>query len=566
MRIKFAPLKITCALLGGLLLFHPWLLWGQDESPVRPQESRPKLPDFESPVDEKILPDIAIPKGFDTKGLSAGAEVSIRAFQLVGNTLLSEEDIKKLTGPYLNRKVSFAQLEQLRDQITTTYIRRGYVNSGALIPSQEIKDGIFVFQVIEGQLTDIDIRTDGRFRKSYFENRLKRYTGKPLNVFDLEQRLQLFQIDERIERFQANLLPGDARGESRLTANVKEANPFKVRLGFDNYQPPSVGSYRGRLTLAHGNVLGFGDRASATYSGSEGLHTIEALYEIPVNAYDTTVDVHFRRGWGEVVEAPFDTLDIDSDSYTIGSTVRHPILRSLRNTFAVFLTGEYRRSETFLLGAPFSFSSGPDSGVSEAAVLRFGQDYLHRDPNQVIAARSTFSFGLDALGATQNAGNVPDGQFFTWLGQLQWAHRLPFLKSQLIFRGDAQLSDSPLLGLEQFVVGGHASVRGYRENELVRDNGTAGSLEIRVPVWQRNNGASFVELLTFADAGHSWNTGRPNTGQKTLLSAGLGARVGFTEDILLQFHWAHQFRDVPEKSEHDLQDSGIHFSLTATFD
>ncbi len=553
-------------LISGLLLLKPVLLLGQDESPVRPQEQRPKLPAFQPPVKEKILPDIAIPKGFDTKGLSAGAEITVRAFQLVGNTLLTQEDIRTLTAPYLNRKVSLAELEQLRDRITSTYISRGYVNSGAVIPSQEIKDGIFVYQIIEGQLTGIDIKTDGRFRKSYFENRLQRFTGKPLNVFDLEKRLQLFQADERIERFQANLLPGDARGESRLTANIKEANPFKVRLGFDNYQPPSVGAYRGRLTLAHDNVFGIGDRASATYSGSEGLHTIEAFYEIPINTYDTTVDVHFRRGWGEVVEAPFDALDIDSDSYTIGSTLRHPLVRSLRNTFGVFLTGEYRRTETFLLGAPFSFSAGPDSGVSEVAVLRFGQDYLHRDPDQVFAARSTFSFGLDALGATQNPGNIPDGEFFTWLGQVQWAHRLPFLKSQIIFRGDAQLSDSPLLGLEQFVVGGHASVRGYRENELVRDNGTSGSLEIRVPVWQRNNGASFVELLTFADAGHSWNTGRPNTGQKTLLSAGLGARVGFTDDILLQFHWGHQFRDVPDKSEHDLQDNGIHLSLTATFD
>ena len=564
MRIAAAWSIRGCALFLGLLLLHPWQLWGQDESPVRPV--RPKLPDFETLDREKILPDIPIPKRFDTKGLAAGKELTIRAFQLVGNTLLSKEDIQKLTGPYLNREVSFSELEQLRDRITTTYIKRGYVNSGAIIPSQEIKDGIFVFQIVEGQLTDIDIQTDGRFRESYFVDRLKRYTGKPLNVFDLEKRLQLFQVDERIDKFQANLLPGDARGESRLTANVKEANPFKVKLGFDNYQPPSVGAYRGRLTLAHDNVLGFGDRASATYSGSEGLHTIEAFYEIPVNTHDTTVDVHFRRGWGEVVEAPFDALDIDSDSYTIGSTIRHPLVRSLRNTFGLFLTGEYRRSETFLLGAPFSFSAGPDSGVSEVAVLRFGQDYLHRDSDQVFAARSTFSFGLDAFGATQNSGNIPDGQFFTWLGQLQWAHRLPFMKAQLILRGDVQLSDSSLLGLEQFVVGGHASVRGYRENELVRDNGTAGSLEVRVPVWQRNNGASFVELLTFADAGHSWNTDRPNTGQKTLLSAGLGARVGFTEDILFQFHWAHQFRDVPDKSEYDLQDDGIHLSLTATFD
>ena len=51
-------------------------------------------------------------------------------------------------------------------------------------------------------------------------------------------------------------------------------------------------------------------------------------------------------------------------------------------------------------------------------------DWLDQGQQQAVALRSTFSGGLDALGATENPGEVPDGQFFAWLGQAQWVRRI----------------------------------------------------------------------------------------------------------------------------------------------
>jgi hypothetical protein len=65
---------------------------------------------------------------------------------------------------------------------------------------------------------------------------------------------------------------------------------------------------------------------------------------------------------------------------------------------------------------PFSFSEGPQDGKSKVAVLRLFQDWVNRDAKRVLAARSQFSIGLNAFGATKNDGSVPDGQFFAWLG------------------------------------------------------------------------------------------------------------------------------------------------------
>jgi hemolysin activation/secretion protein len=40
---------------------------------------------------------------------------------------------------------------------------------------------------------------------------------------------------------------------------------------------------------------------------------------------------------------------------------------------------------------------------------------------------------------------------------------------QYVLRNDLQLAKDPLLPLEQFTVGGASTVRGYRENQLVKD-------------------------------------------------------------------------------------------------
>ena len=111
-----------------------------------------------------------------------------------------------------------------------------------------------------------------------------------------------------------------------------------------------------------------------------------------------------------------------------------------------------------------------------------------------------FSFGLDAFGATVNQTGLPDGIFFAWLGQFQWVQRfsqfswvqglgqypwvqrLGLLDSYAIFRSSFQYSDAPLLSLEQVSIGGRYSVRGYRENTMLRDRAALSSLEMRVPV------------------------------------------------------------------------------------
>jgi hemolysin activation/secretion protein len=484
--------------------------------------------------------------------------------RVTGNTVFSDDEINDLVSPFVGRELGFADLELLRDRLTHAYIQRGYVSSGALIPAQSLANGVLEVQLVEAALEAVVVETDGRFRPAYFRKRLEGAVTNPVNVYQIEEYLQVLQQDRRIRAVQAALVPGERRGESLLRVQVAENSWWHAQLEGGNYSSPAIGEARGRASVVVDNLTGWGDRLWTEYKGGEGLNDLWASYSVPVSLWDTKVELHLQRTWSEVVESPFDPLNIKARTATYGFTLSQPAYRSQNVKLEFFLTGDYRRSKTFLLGERFSFVPGPDDGLAELAVLRFGADSAYRSRTQVLAARSTLSVGINALGATKNSGDIPDGQFVTWLGQIQWARRLPWLDAQLITRADVQLASRPLLSLEQFSIGGHATVRGYRENTLVRDNGFVGSAELRLPVplprlakWSLR-----FALVPFVDVGHSWNTDRPEFGPQTLVSVGIGGILHFGEHARFEVFWGERLKSVPDVGEWSLQDEGLQMRLT----
>jgi hemolysin activation/secretion protein len=267
------------------------------------------------------------------------------------------------------------------------------------------------------------------------------------------------------------------------------------------------------------------------------------------------------------VEEPFDDFEIESRSASYGVTLSQPILHSLTSELDLFLGAEHRRSKSFLLGQAFSFAEGVEQGLSKISVLRAGASYLHATQLQAFAARVTLSRGTGALRATtSHDADTPDSRFLSVLTQLQYARRLPLFGAQIVARADVQLSDDPLLGLEQFSVGGQSSVRGYRENALVRDNGYAASLELRIPILQRWDGRLAIELTPFYDVGRAWSRGRRRSDAMTLASAGIGMRIALPAQLTLELYWADDLRELPDaRADDDLQDRGFHFRVIQRF-
>lgn len=501
--------------------------------------------------------------------LSLAAKVLVREFHFVGNTVFTSAELARVVSSYAGREIDSGQLEDARRALTLHYVNNGYINSGAVLEDQTVTGGIITFQIIEGKLSDVHIEGNKRLRTEFIQRRIRRGAGTPLNMNSLQQTLLLLKDNPNLRRINAELKPAAVRGESDLEVSVAEKNPWHLGLQGRNDRPPSVGAEVIEVLASHQNLTGNSDPLEFRYGVAQrsrdgmklsGVDNLGASYRVPLTVYDTTLQLGYSRGDFAIVEAPFDTLDIESrsDSYSVG--LHQPLYRTPQREFSVSLVGDRRHSESFLLGEPFSFSAGAVNGEATVSVLRFVSEFVNRSQAQVIALRSTFNWGIDALGSTDD-GTQRNGQFLTWLGQAQYVRRLSESGIQLMLGTTFQWSDDPLLSLEQFSLGGANTVRGYRENQIVRDMGVLSSVEVRVPVLSNKAGAPVLQVAPFLDYGNGWNRHASTPAPRDLLSAGIGLLFTPHEKIHAQLYWGHAFRDLKPAGDRDAQDYGLHFKV-----
>ncbi len=480
----------------------------------------------------------------------------LRRVQLDGKTSLPESMIRELVKPLEGRMVSLEEIENLRQALTRAYIERGYINSGAVIPKNGYRDGVLRIRMEEGRLARVRVHGNERLRAGYISHRLLPEPAEPLHLPSLQERFQMLLSDPLIRRMNGRILPGITPGSAILDVDVVRDRPYQLTLFGDNYRPPSIGAEAFGTSIWVRNLTGLGDLLDFTFTTSDGSDRFTGGFRLPIGDLGTEAYVRFDEGDASVVEEPVDNLDIRSQVHTLEGAVTHPFINSLRQRLNLGVSFNVRENETELGGRPFSFVQGEPSGRNQATVLRIFQDFQRRWDADVVSFRSTFSVGLNALGATPRSNpDYPSSEFFAWLGQAQYAHRFTDDGLQVLFRGMVQLSDAPLLPLEQVAVGGVGTVRGYRENELVRDQGYALSGELHIPVLQGTEEPYRLVLVPFLDYGAAWNLGQAS---KSLTSIGIGFNADY-RTLHGELYYGYALDRTPTSDADDLQDQGIHF-------
>jgi hemolysin activation/secretion protein len=485
---------------------------------------------------------------------------SIKEIKVKGNTVLQteiNEKIKTFQDKY-EGEYTFENLIELRTEITQLYIKNDYITSGAFIffDSEEFKQGIVTIQVVEGKLEGIEILGLNRLREGYVRSRLQIATKAPLNKKRLEEALQLLQIDPLLEQVDAELTAGRAPGLNILQIRLKESPAFNGGIIIANNQSPSVGSIQGSVYTSYNNPLGVGDKFMAEYGLTDGLNLYGLGYSVPVNARNGSLSLRYSNNNSKIIESDFEELGIRSDSESFSIAFRQPFMQTVEKEFGVGIGFDVRRSQTYILDdIPFSFSQGPEDGQSRVAVIRFSQDWVQRDAKKVLAARSQFSLGIDAFDATVNNSGI-DGRFFSWLGQFQWVQQLS-PRTLMLARLNTQLTPDSLLSLEKLSLGGVDTVRGYRQNQLVSDNGVLASVEFRLPLSRK---LQTVQLPPFFEIGGGWNNRAENPDPGIIASLGTGLRWQVTPDLNLSLDYGIPLIGVKDKGN-SLQDNGFYFSL-----
>ena len=128
----------------------------------------------------------------------------------------------------------------------------------------------------------------------------------------------------------------------------------------------------------------------------------------------------------------------------------------------------------------------------------------------------------------------------------------------LITRLAAQLTPDSLLPFEQISLGGSNTVRGYRENREIGDNGVFGTIETHLPLI-KDSDVGKLKLVPFFDAGRVWNTN--GMGSITLASLGLGLDWEVKSWLRFNLDYGIPLINEGDFEDDSLQDNGIHFQL-----
>lgn len=560
---------------GYSLLIYLALLvfpaYGQDNgnfgSGIRPSDQALPVP-IAPPLKPGIVTPPKLHEKQSTQGQSSNEQkiVELDAIILEGTTIFPSEELNALTKPYLYKPVSVDELEELRRAITYYYINKGYITSGATFPPNPLEGKTLRIKIVEGKLGEVRVNGHGWLRQSYIENRLIPRKNNPLNMNLLQDQFRLLLTDPLFERLNGRLIPGSDRGASILDLEVTRARPYQLSAISDNYRAPSVGGIALganawiRNLTRQGDLIDFTFMTSAPTGGD--AYQYSGTWMVPISDYGTRAYFSANNANVSIIEEPLTNINIKSDSFTVEGGLNQLLIDNLQRRLSVGAGISFKDNETSLLGRSFSFIPGLPDGKNQISTVRINQEYIERWEKFALAFRSTFSIGVDAFGSTIQKNHLkPDSEYFAWLGQTQGIWNLPQIKSDFVFRGAVQISDDPLLPLERMAVGGRHTVRGYRQNQLVRDNGYAASTELHFHLIGDAQAKFRFDLVPFFDFGAGWNNNDSTLAKQTtqhIYAAGIGFQFR-VHRVHSEFFWAHRLEGKSPQQHGDIQDHGIHF-------
>lgn len=588
----------------------------QDLVPSRPEPvippGAPAPRSTEEPLDD--LPLESSPSERDDPRLELSPserddrEITVTLLYWEGNSVISTAELAAIPilldgqnqpiSAIVGKKLAYSRLVDVAQSVADYYAAAGYRTSGAIVDipkkTRENRQGYITIQVIEGQLDriavqrgnasedEIECESGSRVRG---KGRLDRYVRSRLgvdctsivNVDRLRDALALLQLDPLIDSVNATLAAGTQPGRNELLVRYEPAGASVPQLSLDNGRVPSVGSFQREFGFRQNNLLGAGDRVDLGYTNTDGSDRFDLGYFVPLSSQNASLSLGYSDTQNDVIEEPFDdidddgnTPDIESESRTYEVTFRQPLIRKIESeTFreiALGLTASLQESEAFLLDIPFPLSPGADEdGQTRIFALRFSQELTQQDSREVLALRSQFSFGFDAFDATINrqipgVEEIPDSRFFAWRGQGQYV-RLLGGNTILLVRSNVQLADRALVPLEQFSVGGLGSVRGYRQDTNIGDNGVFASVELQIPVLRAFRRQATLRIVPFVDYGRVWNSSdREEPNPPDLSSLGIGLQWQQGDSWFARIDWGIPLVET-DRRERTWQENGIYFTV-----
>lgn len=404
-----------------------------------------------------------------------GEGITPESIQAVADRAL----VEAAGGRALPVRFTFDQLEQVAVRITHAYREAGFLVAQAIIPPQSLgEDQILVIDVIEGRLGRIYVQGNQRYRERVLSASSAGLVGRPVRGQDLETAM-LYARDLPGVSVTSVLRPGENPGETDIVLVAEEAGrPYTTRFGVNNHGTDSTGRYRVEAGITLDNALGAGDVLSANLG--YGLDPADSWqgalsYSLPSSRVSgLSAIAGLSRSEMELNSGPFALLEIHGPTALGYAGADWKFVN--RPDLQIQASARWIHEESRLDGLGMELSRHKFDVLEAGFTLRHTDRRLRGINLLQVSTRKAIN---DESAEQDWLYPAHDSHF--WVSRLSLARMQALPANQrLILRGSAQFTDSALVPMEQFSIGGPNSVRAFALSEALGDRGVQATLEYQV--------------------------------------------------------------------------------------
>ena len=493
----------------------------------------------------------------DTKG------VFINSIDVSPSSILTSEEINSVVQPLVGKNVFISDIQKVIDQLNSLYAQKGFVTAKAFLPEQTVENGNIHIELIESKVGNISVSDNKWTRTKYITDRIEQEPGQLFDIVELEQDILDFNRYNEGVNLTANLTAGATPGTTDIAIKAHENFPFHIVGIMDNAGRYQTGNLRGGAMIYADSLFHNRDRLSIGSYFSGGAISPFADYNFPVNKKDGRVGFMFASTFAKIKWGPLSDLDFKSRSYIYSLYYSQPLVRKPGFELKSYLAANYKRAtSTFdFMGLDYDLLFDEVTSIDAALNMRKDTKYGIWYANQGVSVAAPL-LDKDSNYVKINGSAVRLHDFSHGvIGQL---------------RGNYQVipGDKYVPYLDQFQVGGLATVRGYSEGIMIGKNGYYLSGELMFPLLPREITSprsgekipflgKYVKGAIFADHAGIFPAACEDDyydGSHFLMSLGMGLRVQLPGDLSARLYWG--FPLVNNRFEQDRKYGRFHFELT----
>lgn len=452
--------------------------------------------------------------------------ILVKGFAFSGNTVIGRDELEVATQPYVGQSLDMGALEQVASLVTELYKHKGYTLATAYIPQQDIRFGVVEVAILEGRVGEITVSGNRHYSTEFirgsFAQAMEEHVIRNLSL----ERALLLLNDYPDLKVSALLEPGASTGSTNVRVKAEDAFPIHVSFDYNNYGFNTISRNRFGGGVEVGNVLF--DGATLNVNGIIGDHPEQlqfqtVSYAVPLGVHGTKLVLSGSNGRFDV-GAELAALQIRGKIKTYDISLTHPLIKT--------------RFQTLLAEAGFAskdnqlFTLGTLSGDDHVRMAKLGVSYDRLDlSGRTYATLYGFQGLGELLGGMDNdsTSSTRQGTDSRFTKATATAGRIQSLGHDILIvvKGTGQITTGPVVVIEQMLLGGPDSVRGYQLGERFVDEGYAVTAETRIPFVPSILPSTQAAIFLDHGAGRLRN---PQPGEKAYTSL-TGAGVGLQTEL-----------------------------------